>query len=111
MTAALPEIADRPGPDETVCASESVALLDRELVLTAAPDMVVVRVFGTDDAGNAVRIGTTPERAMRLAAAFIRAALRIRPALRLQLIVPGVEDGVAAEGDCAANLKIIAGGE
>lgn len=75
-------LGDQPGPDETTHACEPCALLDRELLLTTGPSMVVVRVFGADAMRNAVRIGTTPERALRLGLAFLRAAYRINPDLK-----------------------------
>jgi hypothetical protein len=76
---------------ETEFARETITLMTREMLLTADPDMAVVRIFGSDKSGNAVRIGLSPERALRIGAAFIRAGLAIRPALRAELVDGGKE--------------------
>jgi hypothetical protein len=86
---------------ETEFGRETVHLLDREMLLTTDPDMVVVRIFGSDKSGDAVRVGLSPERAMRIGAGFLRAALRIRPELRLQAI----EDSLKQD---SPDLKMIA---
>ncbi|HWW46567.1 MAG TPA: hypothetical protein VNZ94_01855 [Xanthobacteraceae bacterium] len=78
-------LRDAPGPDETAHCCERCQLLTHEMLLTTGPNMVVVRVFGADSMKNAVRIGTSAERAMRIGAAFIRAALRLEPGLRAKL--------------------------
>ena len=91
-----------PGPDEIIFGREECTVLTRELLLTAGPDLAIVRIFGSDRAGSAVRIGLSAERAMRIGAAFIRAALRINPGLRLQV----VEEAVGKPGE--ADLKLVA---
>lgn len=68
-------------PGETEVLREQVAHLDYEMVISTSPDMAVVRVF--KGARESVYIGTTAERALRIGEAFIRAALRLDPALRL----------------------------
>lgn len=83
---------DQPGPDEAEFLREQVALMSREMLMTAGADMVVVRIFGSDRSGNAVRLGVSPERAMRLGAAFMRAGLRINPSLRAQ----GLDEAITA---------------
>lgn len=94
--------AAQPGPDEAEMLRETVALMDREMLMTADADMVIVRVFGSDKTQTAVRIGVSPERAMRIGAAFFRAAVRIKPALRLQIV-----DDEAKPG--GADLKLVTG--
>jgi len=69
---------------ETEIARELVALMDRELILSADADMCVVRISGKGE--TVVHVGVSPERAMRLGAAFVRAALHVDPSLRLQLV-------------------------
>ena len=87
-----------PGPKETELVCEPCELFTHEMLLTAGEGIAIVR----DKTSNAVRLGFAPENAMRVGAAFIRAALRINPALRLQL----VEDAVGKPGQ--ADLKLIA---
>ena len=91
-----------PGPGEIQIACEPCELFSREMILTAGEGIAIVRVFGHDRTFNAVRLGFAPESAMRVGAAFIRAALRINPALRLQL----VEEAIGKPGQ--ADLKLIA---
>jgi hypothetical protein len=91
-----------PGPNETELICEPCELFSHEMLLTASEGIAIVRVFGRDKTSNAVRLGFAPENAIRVGAAFIRAALRINPALRLQL----VEDAIGKPGQ--ADLKLIA---
>ena len=78
--------AEQPGLSETEYGREACELFTREMMLTADPEMAIVRIFGSDKSGNAVRVGFTPERAIRIGAAFIRAGLGIKPSLRAQLV-------------------------
>lgn len=77
-------------PEEEI-GREPVALLTHDLVLSVNPDMVVVRVFSKGV--TAAHIGLSPERAMKIGATFMRAALRIKPSLRNENIT--VIDGEA----------------
>jgi hypothetical protein len=95
-------ITDQPGPTEIIHGREACELFTREMLLTADPEMAIVRIFGSDKSGNAVRVGFTPERAIRIGAAFIRAGLGIKPSLRLQVL----EDAVGKPGE--ADLKLVA---
>lgn len=91
-------VAMQPGiPDtETVIARETVALLSHDMVVSVDPETVVVRVFSKGL--TATHIGLSPERAMKLGATFMRAALRIKPSLRSETITvidgQGKDDGV-----------------
>lgn len=89
-------ISDEPGPDEVEICREQVILLDREMLLTIDPHLAVVRVFGSDKKGNAVRVGMTPEASMRIGAAFIRAGLRLNPSLRAQVLDDTIGNAIAA---------------
>lgn len=80
-------MSDQPGADEIEICRERVSLLDRDMILTTAGDMAVVRIFGSDASGNAVRLGLSPDASLRIGLAFIRAALRIRPSLKPALRV------------------------
>lgn len=100
--AAMEAIADQPGAGESEFAREACELFSRDMLLTAAPDIAIVRIFGSDKSNNAVRVGLSPERAMRIGAAFIRAALQIKPQLRLQVL----EESVGKPG--APDLALIA---
>lgn len=75
-----------PGPTEVEFGREACELFTREMLLTADADMAIVRIFGFDKTRNAVRVGFTPERAVRIGAALIRAGLHIKPSLRAQLV-------------------------
>ena len=79
-------ISDAPGAAETEHGREACTLLTREMLLTADAEMAIVRIFGSDKSGNAVRVGFTAERAIRIGAAFIRAGLSVKPSLRAELI-------------------------
>jgi hypothetical protein len=89
-------VAEWPAADESVVVREEVTLLTREMLLTASADMAVVRIFGSDKSGNAVRLGVSPERALRIGAAFIRAGLRVNPALRAQVVDETIDNAIAA---------------
>lgn len=91
---------DQPGPNETVHGCEQCALLSHEMLLSSGDGMAVVRVFGADSTRNAVRLGFTPARAMRIGAAFIRAAMRLDPSLRADVLDP------AAPEDKLANVLL-----
>lgn len=80
-------ISDFPNESEAEICRAKVVLMDRDLILTTAGDMAVVRIFGSDRGGNAVRLGLPPDAALRLGLAFIRAALRIKPSLKAALRV------------------------
>lgn len=94
---------DRAGIDEGELLREQVTLMSREMLMTAGADMVVVRIFGSDKSGNAVRIGVSAERAMRIGAAFVRAGLRVKPSLRAQVLDDAIGSAIAqvpaTEGD------------
>lgn len=90
-TDALTAEVGEPGPKEIEFDRVACARFDHEAVISADADMAIVRIRGKG--ASAVYIGVTPERALRLSAAFARAAVRIRPALRLQL----VEDAVGEQ--------------
>lgn len=92
----LTTISDQPGPEEVEICRERVVLLDRDMLLTVDAHLVVVRVFGSDKKGNAVRLGMTPEASMRIGAAFIRAGLRLNPALRPQMLDETIGNAIAA---------------
>lgn len=92
----LARISDQPGPEEIEICRERVALLDRDMLLTVDADLAVVRVFGSDKKGNAVRVGMTPEASMRIGAAFIRAGLRLNPSLRAQVLDDTIGNAIAA---------------
>jgi hypothetical protein len=87
-----------PGATEIAYGREACELFTREMLLTADPEMAIVRIFGSDKSGNAVRVGFTPERALRIGAAFIRAGLAIKPSLRAELAI----DNVNKEGEADA---------
>lgn len=89
-------VAEWPAADESLVVREDVTLLTREMLLTASADMAVVRIFGSDRSGNAVRLGVSPERALRIGAAFIRAGLRIKPGLRAQVVDETINNAIAA---------------
>lgn len=97
-------ISDCPGPSETEHGREACELLTREMLLTADSEMAIVRIFGSDKSGNAVRVGFTPERALRIGAAFIRAGLAIKPSLRAELVTD------TACKDAARDLNFLTGG-
>ncbi|MES2671588.1 MAG: hypothetical protein V4673_14385 [Pseudomonadota bacterium] len=63
---------------------ETVSLLTHDMVLSVDPETVVVRIFSKGV--TAAHIGLSPERAMKLGATFMRAALRIKPSLRSETI-------------------------
>jgi hypothetical protein len=86
-----------PGAAETEFGREACELLTREMLLTADPDMAIVRIFGSDKAGNAVRVGFSPERALRIGAAFIRAGLAIKPSLRAEMVAETAGEAAAAD--------------
>lgn len=89
-------ISDEPGPDEFEICRERVVLLDRDMLLTVDAHLAVVRVFGSDKKGNAVRVGMSPEASMRIGAAFIRAGLRLNPSLRAQVLDDTIGNAIAA---------------
>lgn len=82
--------------------AEPCVVLDRRAVISASPDLAIIRVKGKGP--TAVHIGLPPEGALRLGAALLRAGLRIRPGLSLQV----VEDEIRAAGE-RAGLKVIEG--
>lgn len=90
----------QPGTNESEHGREPCNLLTHEMLLTADPEMAIVRIFGSDKSANAVRIGLTPERALRIGAAFIRAGLRIKPQLGIDVALGKSDE---------ANLKLIEG--
>lgn len=70
--AALPDV-----PGEAEIGAELVALFDKELRLTVCADLSVrVRVYAADRRTVLVDVGTTADRALRIAALFQRAAQR-----------------------------------
>lgn len=88
-------VSEQPAADEGFVLRDEVVLLSREMLLTASADMAVVRIFGSDKSGNAVRVGMSPD-ALRIGAAFIRAGLRIEPALRAQVVDETIGNAIAA---------------
>lgn len=97
--------ADAPGPTEVEFGRETCEMISREMLLTADAEMAIVRIFGSDRSGNAVRIGVTPERALRLGAAFIRAGLRVNPALRASLVSDTAGAAVAEDLEFLTQLR------
>lgn len=76
------DLADRPGPDETVFAREQVAVLTHEMIVSADPLGVYVRMPGVPKR----YIGCSPAEALRIGEAFTRAALRADPSLRARAV-------------------------
>lgn len=99
-------IADQPAAAEHEIAREEVNLLTHEMLLTADSEMAIVRIFGKTS--TAVHVGTSPERAMRIGAAFIRAALRIKPQLRMVLVE--VDEGKPVLGGIQITIDSATGG-
>jgi hypothetical protein len=86
---------------ETEFGRETVHLIERHMLVTTDPDMVVVRLFGQDKTNDVTRIGLPPARALYIGFCFIRAALRIDPTLRLQAIEEALKQGIP-------DIKLIA---
>lgn len=77
------EVSAAPVDGELSFGGEACALLTHEATVARARDgLVVLRVFGREK--SAAHIGTSPRRALRLAARFIQAALHADPSLYAQ---------------------------
>lgn len=64
-------------PGEIEIGREEIALLDRLLVLSVDPDLVVVRIYGPNGEKPEHAIGVSAPRALRIGALFILAAARL----------------------------------
>lgn len=70
----------QPVDSEMLLGEELCALLTHTMTVSKAhPSLVVIRVFSKGE--TAAHIGTTPERALRLAALFAHAAMHADPSL------------------------------
>lgn len=70
------------GPIETELARAPAEAGGRDLIVGLDPTSVVVRMQGTG--ADALYVAMTPEQALRIGAAFIRGALRLKPHLSMQ---------------------------
>jgi hypothetical protein len=77
---------ERPGATETEFERAPCALFDHESVVTADSSMVMIRLKGNRRGGTAVYVGYSPARAMRIGAAFQRAARSLDPSLSIEAV-------------------------